>query len=157
MQLKLIAALVVATLTAGAGWALYEKGKEVVYAEWDAEKAATQIEASKKAVSDWNAANAVAQKVAAASVQDRVVYKTITKEIPTYVKVDDCPMSGGFRMLHDAAATGSLPDPGASGVNGTPVPAQDVATTITDNYEACRDNERRLRALQDVIRHYNNE
>lgn len=65
------------------------------------------------------------------------VTKIILKEVPVYVKDTDCPMSGGFRLLHDAAANGEVPDP-AGIPDAAPAPAQDVASTVADNYGTCR-------------------
>lgn len=65
------------------------------------------------------------------------VTKIILKEVPVYVKDTDCPMSGGFRLLHDAAANGEVPNP-AGIPDAAPAPAQDVASTVADNYGTCR-------------------
>jgi hypothetical protein len=63
-----------------------------------------------------------------------------------------------FRVLHDAAATGSaLPkadDPAR--IAAATVSPQDVAGTITDNYANCRADQERLRALQEVINGFQN-
>lgn len=97
-----------------------------------------------------------------AQVKDRVVTKYVdrikyikgeTREIriETLVPVDTCPMPAGFRVLHDTAAQGG--DPGASGdPDAAPVPAQDVAETVRDNYETCRETAEQLMALQDWIK-----
>ena len=87
---------------------------------------------------------------------DRVqtVYKTgatITKEIPVYVPVDSCPLPGGFRVLHDAAARGEIPDP-AGIAHAAPVDARDLAGTIVDNYTSCHADAERLIALQAWVR-----
>ncbi|MGT2493156.1 hypothetical protein ACU4GD_28260 [Cupriavidus basilensis] len=77
--------------------------------------------------------------------------KSITKEVPIYVPSDSCPMPGGFRVLHDAAARGELPDP--AGVADAPAaPAQDVAATVSDNYGTCHATAEQLRALQEWVR-----
>lgn len=66
--------------------------------------------------------------------------RTITKEVPVYVPADSPDLPGGFRLLHDAAALG-LPLPGPAAIAGAaPVPAQDVARTVSDNYAGCREN-----------------
>jgi len=77
--------------------------------------------------------------------------KTIIKEVPIYVPSDSCPMPGGFRVLHDAAARGEFPDP--AGVADAPAaPAHDVAATVADNYGAYHETAEQLRALQEWVR-----
>lgn len=84
-------------------------------------------------------------KEAVAKVQ--TVTKTIIKEVPVYVKATDCPMPGGFRVLHDAAANGEVPD--ASRIpDAATAPAQDVAATVADNYGTCRVIRENLIGLQ---------
>lgn len=79
--------------------------------------------------------------------QIRTVYKTITKEVPVYVPSDSCILPSGFRVLHDAAANGEVPDPSRIPDAAT-VPAQDAAATIAENYGACREIVQRLTDLQ---------
>ncbi|MDB5966695.1 MAG: hypothetical protein JWQ72_3195 [Polaromonas sp.] len=80
----------------------------------------------------------------------RTVTKTIVKEIPTYVSANDCPLSPGFRVFHDAAAAGELPDP-ARIADAAAVPAPALADTIAENYGACRENATRLEGLQEWV------
>lgn len=74
----------------------------------------------------------------------------IIKEVPRYVSIDDCSLSGGFRMFHDWAVmpTGKAPD-AASGADAAPVAAQALAGTISENYGACHANAVTLEALQE--------
>lgn len=66
--------------------------------------------------------------------------RTIIKEVPVYVPADSCALPGGFRLLHDAAALG-VPLPGPAAIaDAAPVPAQDVARTVAENYTGCRGN-----------------
>ena len=76
-----------------------------------------------------------------------VITETILKEVPTYVKDTDCPMPGGFRVLHDAAAHGQLPGP-AGIADAAPAPAAAVATTVASNYGTCTEFAQRLTDLQ---------
>lgn len=106
-----------------------------------------------KAVDDARAAIAppIAARQEAAQEKIRTVFKTIIKEVPTYVSINDCPMSPGFRVLHDAAANGQLPD--AAGIaDAAAVPAPDVANTFAGNYQTCHANAARLTGLQDWVR-----
>lgn len=93
----------------------------------------------------------IAAKQAAAQEKIRTVFKTIIKEVPTYVSINDCPMSPGFRVFHDAAANGELPD--ASRIpDAAAVPAPDIANTVAGNYEACHATAARLIDLQGWVR-----
>ena len=93
----------------------------------------------------------IAAKQEAAQVQIRTVFKTITKEVPVYVKTTDCPSTGGFRVLFDAAANGTLPDP-ARIADAAPVPAQDVADTTVENDRIYYETAERLRGLQQWVK-----
>lgn len=73
----------------------------------------------------------------------QVITETITKEIPVYVYPTDPSLPGRFRVLHDAAASGEVPDPAAVD-DATPIPAEDLAETIIANYGTCRANAARL-------------
>lgn len=135
-----------ACLTAvfSAGWF---KGADHVQAQWDDAAARTAGRIVR-----------VQARQAEASVQvvtqyvDRVqtVYRagqTITKEVPVYVPATTPDLPGGFRLLHDAAATGAALD-ASGGANAPPVSAQDVAATIAENYTSCRATAEQLKALQ---------
>lgn len=156
MYLRLAIAGVIAIVLAGAGWKCYTLGKSVVQAKWDAEKAAAVIAAVESEKKAQATADTVAATVHQAAHRERVVYRTILKESARVQ--GDCPSSPDFRLLHDAAATATeLPDRSTTGTDVAPVAAQDVAETVTENYEACRDSMRRLEALQTIIRSYNGE
>ena len=86
----------------------------------------------------------LAADLEAARAQRQVVTRIITKEVPRYVRepapacADAGLHSGGFRVLHDAAAAGVVPDP-ARVADAPAVGAAAAAGTITDNYAACLD------------------
>jgi len=145
---KPLAALLLILALFGAGW--HYKGKQ------DA------AEARMKALEAQNAA--LAQQVKQRVVTERVVTKyvdrvqvvkgrtqTIIKEVPIYVPADSPLLPAGFRVLHDAAAKGELPDP-ARIADAAPVPAQDAASTVASNYGQCHETEAQLTALQEWIR-----
>lgn len=76
-----------------------------------------------------------------------VVTETITKEVPVYVPSDSPALPGGFRLLHDAAARGEVPNP--SGIpDAAPAAAQDVAATVAANYGTCLQYAARVKAWQ---------
>ncbi len=61
---------------------------------------------------------------------------TIIKYIPQYIPVDTPDLPGGFRLLHDAAATSTIPaSPGS--IEAAPVSVADATETITLNYAQC--------------------
>ena len=77
--------------------------------------------------------------------------KVIIKEIPVYVPATTPDLPAGFRVLHDSAAQGVIPDP-ARIADASPVPAQDAAETIVSNYGTCAETAEQVIALQDWIR-----
>ncbi len=83
--------------------------------------------------------------------RQQVITETILKEVPIYVPTSTADLPGGFRVLHDAAATGSIPDP-ARIADAAAVPAQGAAETIAGNYGACRADQIKLIGLQEWIR-----
>ncbi|WP_395055175.1 hypothetical protein [Polaromonas sp.] len=106
-----------------------------------------------KAVDDARAAIAppIAARQEARQEKIRTVFKTIIKEVPTYVSINDCAMSPGFRVFHDAAANGEVPD-AARIADAAAVAAPDVANTVAANYQACHTNSARLTGLQEWVR-----
>lgn len=88
---------------------------------------------------------------AAQQLKDRI----ITREVIRYAQVTPtdrrCTLPGSFRLLHDAAATGTPADPGAGSVAaGEAAPIEDatVLETIDDNYRNCRDAIAKVSAWQ---------
>ncbi len=146
---RVLALILLAVALVGFGWV---KGADQVHAEWDA------------AVLKQNLTTARVQKKQA-EVTTEVVTKyidrvkvvhdkgdVIIKEVPVYVKNDvDVVLSGGFRVLHDSAASNTVPDP-ASVANAPSVSAQDVATTIATNYRQYFELATQLEALQEWVR-----
>lgn len=137
---------------AGALWLGYttwrehqrELGREEIRAEFarQAQTADTKREAITQVVE---------REVVKTVKQIEVVTETIVKEVPVYVQADAPPLPGGFRVLHDAAARGQVPDPAALS-DAAAVPAAAAATTVTENYGACRADQARLSALQAWVR-----
>lgn len=62
----------------------------------------------------------------------------IEKQVYVYLPRGTADFPGGFRMLHDAAATGIPIAEGVSRDDAYPVPAADAASTIASNYADCR-------------------
>lgn len=117
----------------------YNAGQADIQTKWDTAKA-LEVSASEKLQTE----QAKVTTVIETKYVDRVRVirergKTILKEVPVYVPADSCDLPGGFRLLHDAAATNTLPDPAAL-ADAAPVPAQDVASTVAENYTGCNAN-----------------
>lgn len=146
-QLSLVKlGVVVACLAAvfGAGWF---KGADHVQALWDN---ATTRAAGRIVRVQALQAEASVQVVTQYIDRVQTVYRTgqtITKEVPVYVPATTPDLPGGFRLLHDAAATGTALD-ASGGANAPPVSAQDAAATVAENYTSCRATAEQLKALQ---------
>jgi hypothetical protein len=140
-------AVLIAAVLAG-----YHYGAKDVQVQWDKEKSKTALATAQ-------------QETAQAKVTTRVVTQyvdrvkvvhergeKITKEVPIYVpSATTCDLPGGFRVLHDAAAQGVLPD--ASRIaDAATVPAQDAAAVIVENYNAYHALAEQLMALQDWVK-----
>jgi predicted acylesterase/phospholipase RssA len=75
----------------------------------------------------------------------------IVKAVPYYVRAS-CALPGGWRVLHDAAASGSFPeDPDGAIAAAEPVEGVAAAETVASNYAACRADQARLAALQQLL------
>ena len=154
-QIRVAIVAVITLFLAGAGWKCYVMGKQTVQQEWDAQKALNVIAAAELAKRQQVVADSVAESVATESRKDRVIYRTILKEVDRVQNI--CTIDPVVGMLHDSAATATLPDTSATGANAASVTAKDLTETVVENYESCRDSMRRLEALQTIIRQYNKE
>lgn len=85
------------------------------------------------------------------SARIKTVTKEIVREIPARIPDDACALPPGWRLLHDAAAAGQVPEASA-GADGAPVPAQTAALTMAENYGTCLDNADRLDKLQTWVK-----
>lgn len=132
-------------------------GAQQVQARWDAEKTATAIQAAHTEVAQVQATTQVITKYVDRIHVVRQRASDIIKEVPIYVSASAdptspaCALPGAWRVLHDAAAQGLLPDP-ARRADAPAVTAQDVATTVADNYGACHEVSEQLAALQQWLR-----
>lgn len=127
-------------------------GRDQVQEKWDA-----AIVRQERMVADVKTKQADATVKVVTEYVDRIqtvrlAGQTIIKEVPVYVPAQAdaaCVLSRGFVRLHDAAATGSIPDP-ASGLDAAPagIALSTVAGTVADNYQRCHENSEQLSALQ---------
>ena len=143
-------AILVAAAT-GWGWV---KGAASVQAEWDAERAAQTM-------------TILRVKVKQAEVTERIVTQyvdrvrvvreqadAVIREVPIYVP-QSCDADGrlpaGWRVLHDAAASGGAADP-STVAHAQPVAPDTAAATVARNYGTCRETAEQLTALQQWVR-----
>jgi len=123
-------------LLLGYGHLRYNAGQKNIQDKWNA-----SIERGKVLVEDLKKKQFIVTTEIVTEVveKEKIVYekgKTITKLISQYIPVGSCDLPGGFRLLHDAAATNSIPEaPG--GVEALPVPVTTATETITGNYTFC--------------------
>lgn len=131
-------------------------GKAVVQEQWDAEKASAIIEAEKVRASNQSAIHAAEKKFATRAAKSRIVTRTIIEKVDHYVPNNTPLLPGGWRLLHDAAATGTeVIDP--SGVATAPVAAATASRSVANNYAECREDKARLEALQTIIKSINGD
>lgn len=78
--------------------------------------------------------------------------RTTDKRIEHHVEKlpDNVMLSGALRVLHDAAASGKVPEHTAE-VDAAPVAVRTLARTLAANYSACRENAATLEELQAVV------
>lgn len=132
-----IGVLVVVTLAG-----VYAKGRNDSTRAWEAKEAERQLAEAKRRVALQAQVDQLAGELEAARAARQVVTRTITREVPRYVRepAPACADSGlhapGWRVLHDAAAAGVAPDT-ARLADAAAVPAAVTADTVTANYAGC--------------------
>lgn len=114
----------------------YQQGQKETQDRWDAavKQGKARIEQLKE---KQLTVNMIVDTVSKEKVKTiYVTGKTIIKEIPVYIPADTPDLPAGFRVLHDAAATNTLPS--WTGVLPTDtVPVATATETITLNYQEC--------------------
>ena len=133
----------------GFGWV---KGAGHVQAQWDAQ---THKQLLQVARVERRQAQATVEVVTKYVDRIKVVREkgdTIIKEVTVYVPIEAdaaCTINRGFVRLHDAAATGELPEPARDAdAAATGIALSAVAGTVAANYQTCHENAEQLRALQ---------
>lgn len=129
--------------------AVYFHGKSVVQTKWDA-----SVERGRELVKGLTKTQKVIEYQVVTRYVDRVKTirekgETIEKLIPVYIPADTPPLPSGFRVLHDAAATNTIPE-SPTGVGAKPVSVEDVATTVNANYQLCHVERQKLSSLWDL-------
>ncbi len=131
-------------------WWAYAAGKESVQKDWDASVARGLIEVAKLKEKQVVVTTKVETKYIDRIKTIREKGDVIVQKVPVYIPADTPDFPGGFRILLDSAATGSIPD-AASDADAAPVPAQTLAASVADNYGTCLANAEQLRGLQEWV------
>ena len=149
---RLLGFMALAAALIGLGWI---KGAGHIQTQWDA---AVQKQALQAAIVAERQAQATVQVVTQYVDRVRVVREkgdAIIQEVPVYVPTQAdaaCTVNRGFVRLHDAAATGRLPEPTTDAdAPATGLALSAIATTLAANYQTCHENAAQLRALQQWI------
>ena len=156
VALGVIGGVRAAIFLAFALWFAWQAHKWEALATGPQEQADTARERAYKAAAELAKAQAKVTERVVTKYVDRVKVvagrtRTIIKEVPIYVPATTPDLPAGFRVLHDSAAQGVIPDP-ARIADAAPVPAQDAAETVVENYGTCHETAEQVIALQDWIR-----
>jgi hypothetical protein len=150
---RLLALAALGLALVGFGWV---KGAGHVQAQWDA---AVQQQVLQATAVREEQAQATVEVITEYVDRVRVVREkgdTIIKEVPVYVPVQAdaaCTINRGFVRLHDAAASGALPEPARdTDAAATGIALSAVAGTVATNYQTCHETAEQLRALQTWVR-----
>jgi hypothetical protein len=146
-----------ALLVAAAVFATYAKVKQIGWDERDVIAQAEAKEADRLSGILGQKRVVVTEKIVTKYIDRIKVIEREGAEVIRYVDrlipVGTPDLPGGFRVLHDAAASGRFPDSpgGVDAARAPPVPASIAAETVAGNYQACRLNAEQLTALQDWV------
>lgn len=103
---KLVTAIVAVTvLSTGCVYVGYQWGSKAL----PEAVAAQQIDFTKKMIKRWEIGDEMTVIYVDRIKEKQAETEVVVREVTKYVK-DDCMLSPGLRMFHDAAATGRLPD-----------------------------------------------
>lgn len=153
-------------LAAVAGaWAIHDHGVKQERRKWEIKMEVAQAERRQK-IAEY-VVQMSAREVAALEQlrlergRIKTETQTILKEVTTYVtQIADrrCDLTLGFVELHDGAATGRLPAPGAPAGGlvdqSAGIPLSVAGAAISKNYGACRDNAAEVRAWREWYPRY---
>jgi hypothetical protein len=148
--------VLVAALVIGAAYAAGQiHGRGAVHEDWREEQAKTALEATRIITRQGEVTVQVVTRWKERKAEIQTVTQTIEKEVIRYVPESHDPvLPVGWRMLHDAAAVGSIPKaPDGVDVTARDVKASAAARAVVSNYGTCHENALQLMALQDWIRH----
>lgn len=139
-RMWLIAGAVTVALALLAG--AYTKGRLDSSAGWQAKETARQLAEAKRRAALQTEVDALASELESARSQRQVITRTITREVPRYVRepAPQCADAGlhapDFRVLYDAAALRAAPEPSRV-ADAAPLPAVSTAAAIVDTLAGC--------------------
>ena len=129
----------------------FRRGEAATQKLWDAAKASAQATADGLTNASQNVTTQVEIRYVDKIVTVREKGDVVIREVPVYIPASSCPLPGGFRLLHDAAATNTIPE--ATRIPySAPVPAQDATRTVAENYRTCHEVRVNLEALQGWVK-----
>lgn len=133
-----------------AGVRIYGAGQADTKKDWDASVARGIIEVAKlkekQVVVTTKVETVYVDRVT--TIREKGDAIEVVREV--FVPADSGNIGGGFRLFHDAAVTGVIPE-SASILDAAPVPVADLADTIATNYERCHVAYATVEGLQDWI------
>ena len=141
-----------ALVAAAAGWG-YVKGARSVQADWAAATAEQSSVVARVQVAQAQVTEHVVTQYVDRVRTVREAGETIVKEVPVYVPAQcdaDGRLPAGWRVLHDAAASGQPAD-AARAADAQPVAPDAAAETVARNYLTCRETAEQLTALQQWV------
>jgi len=151
----LVRALVVA-LVIGAAYAAGQiHGRGAVYDKWNDAIAEQAAQASKIITRQGEVTVQVVTRWKERRAELQTITQTIEKEVPRYVTpAADPVLPLGWRLLHDAAAYGAVPQaPAGIDVAAPDIAASAAASAVVGNYMTCHTTAAQLKALQAWVRH----
>lgn len=157
MYWRQVAAVVLVVALLGG---VYVKGRSDSTAAWQAKELARQVADAKRRVKLQTEVDELAAALEAARAPREAIVRETIREVPRYVKspapacADSGLNSGGFRVLYDAAAMRTAPDPAALST-AIPLQAQDAAASIVTDLAGCHGNADQVDGWQAYFRAVN--
>lgn len=142
-----------ALIAASAGWG-WVKGAASVQEDWNAAIAAQTIEVLRVQAKQAEVTERVVTQYVDRVRVVRQQADAIIREVPIYVSAKCDPdgrLPAGWRVLHDAAASGR-PASTSDTVDAQPVAPDAAAATVARNYGVCHETAEQLTALQQWAR-----
>lgn len=135
---------ILSALVLGMGWLIDHQRNELEGTRQSliATKQAYDQESSRREASETSLAGLITDKARIVATN-----KELNRALKTLIPAGTPDLPGGFRVLHDAAAAGVLPE-APSGPPAAPVAAEDAASVVNDNYAACREQDAAYQRLQ---------
>lgn len=136
--------------------AAYQRGKTDEQVAQEGRNAMAYVAAQEKTAKAAGISAEIGVKVETALAKDRIVTKTLIREVTKYVPAAadaQCVVPVGFVRFHDQAAAGVLPqaaDPAgqpADAASGVALSA--VGAAVAENYGGCREDAKKLKGWQD--------